>query len=336
MDKALKQRLVGATVLVALAVLILPMLLGGEQETAQEAQTIELPPRPSELSFQTRRFPIGEPDPTTPSELPPSPPPTLPAPLAPAQQTPSIAAARRGESLEESDGSPAAEQSSAAETADGGPPEAGDQGVGGAPAQTAPGETGDPAPAVQPDAPTVMPETPASAVAADGRYLVQVASFSSTGNAERLSERMRSQGLAVLNDTVQTDAGVLHRVRLGPYATEDDASRIVRQLTRDMPDLRPRVLDLRPGQAAPVTASADPLVRWMVQLGSFSERENADQLVFQLRDAGYRASSAAVSSGGATSYKVRVGPVLDRADAVTLAEEIRSGLGIDGLVMSAE
>ncbi|MEJ2534970.1 MAG: SPOR domain-containing protein, partial [Gammaproteobacteria bacterium] len=180
------------------------------------------------------------------------------------------------------------------------------------------------------------PSPPPPAVPAGGRYLVQVASFSSTGNAERLSARLREQGLAVLNDTVQSDAGVLHRVRLGPYGTEEEADRVVRELTRQMSDLRQRVLDLRPDQAAPATASPDPLVRWVVQVGSFSERENADQLVFRLRDSGYRASSAAVSSGGTTSYKVRVGPVIERSDAVALAEEIRASLGIEGLVMSAE
>ena len=61
MDIALKQRLVGASVLIALAVVVLPMLLGGRPESdVQETQTIELPPQPSELDFQTRRYPIGE------------------------------------------------------------------------------------------------------------------------------------------------------------------------------------------------------------------------------------------------------------------------------------
>ena len=61
MDKALKQRLVGASVLIALAVIVLPMLLSGRPEGGkQETQKIELPPQPSELSFETRRYPIGE------------------------------------------------------------------------------------------------------------------------------------------------------------------------------------------------------------------------------------------------------------------------------------
>jgi len=61
MDKALKQRLVGASVLIALAVVVLPMLLGGRPEGGtQETQKIEIPPQPPELSFETRRYPIGQ------------------------------------------------------------------------------------------------------------------------------------------------------------------------------------------------------------------------------------------------------------------------------------
>ncbi len=63
MDKALKQRLVGASVLIILAVIILPMLLSGRSDTLNtESRQIELPPKPEELSFETRRFPVGTPD----------------------------------------------------------------------------------------------------------------------------------------------------------------------------------------------------------------------------------------------------------------------------------
>ena len=63
MDKALKQRLVGASVLIILAVIVLPMLLSGRSDTrTQESRQIELPPKPEEISFETRRFPVGKPD----------------------------------------------------------------------------------------------------------------------------------------------------------------------------------------------------------------------------------------------------------------------------------
>ena len=61
MDKALKQRMVGASVLIALAVIVLPMLLGGRPEgETQQTRKIELPAQPPDLRFETRRYPIGE------------------------------------------------------------------------------------------------------------------------------------------------------------------------------------------------------------------------------------------------------------------------------------
>lgn len=49
MDERLKQRLVGASVLVALAVIIVPMLLDGAGRKARDPATFEIPPQP-ELS----------------------------------------------------------------------------------------------------------------------------------------------------------------------------------------------------------------------------------------------------------------------------------------------
>ena len=89
MDKALKQRLVGASVLVALAVIVLPMLLGGQPDSAGESRSIDLPPKPQELSFETRRFPIGDQDSGQPSVLErPARQDRLPAPLEETDSTP--------------------------------------------------------------------------------------------------------------------------------------------------------------------------------------------------------------------------------------------------------
>ena len=61
MDIALKQRLVGASVLIALAVVVLPMLLGGRPDNSiVESQKIEGSPQPSDIEFETRGYPIGE------------------------------------------------------------------------------------------------------------------------------------------------------------------------------------------------------------------------------------------------------------------------------------
>lgn len=323
MDKALKQRLVGASVLVALAVVVLPMLLTGPSDGQPESRRIELPDRPPELSIETRRFPIGDQDGSQPSVL--ERPESARSGLEPATEREPAPAAQDAQSEAAEDGGPAA-AALAAETQ-------------ASPEQPSSGETDV---AEQPEDPPAAsaraePEpVPAQPDVSGGRYVVQVASFSRTGNVDSLVEQLEESSLPVLLDTVESTSGLLHRVRVGPYQTRAEADGVIARLNNRLPDLRPRVTDLRPDESAAVSEPTDPLIRWVVQVGVFSKSENAENLVFTLRDAGYRASSEAVTRAGSTSWRVRVGPVIQRRDAVQIAESIQRDLGHDGLVMSAD
>ena len=73
---------------------------------------------------------------------------------------------------------------------------------------------------------------------------------------------------------------------------------MIRDLNQ-IPDLQPRVLDLRPDEESRSPTAIDPLVRWVVQVGSFGEPTMPRNWSFSLRDAGFRASSQAVNSAGA-------------------------------------
>ena len=323
MDIALKQRLVGASVLIALAVIVLPMLLGGRpEEGAAESQKIELPPQPEELDFQTRRYPLGE---------------------APASRPPESVSPDPGEGVRPPGGAPAEEPAEAgpgavtrvelkprevedalltAEPGEGAGPAAGDSGI--------PDEQQKPAP---------TPESGAlqtAATAGGGRYIVQVASFGSLDNATRLAETLRGYGYGVLSDTVSSDVGTLHRVRVGPFDTEADANAAVARLRNQVKDVKPRVMDLQPQRAAQVTTPSDPLVRWVVQVGSFSSADNADNLVERLRGEGLSAYKETVTSGGSTIYRVRAGPFVERDEAIRVNGLVSERLSLDGVVMSAD
>jgi DedD protein len=331
MDIALKQRLVGATVLIALAVVVLPMLLGGRpEEGTEQAQTIELPPQPSELNFETRRFPVGDrplvaqqagEESARDSEAL-----TLPQPGAEAQPAPTPETEADPRAVAHVELEPRAFEDALPEEA--GTPPATEQ-AGQEPAEP-PASEPTPEPAATTTAPVV------TAASSGGRYVVQVASFGSVGNASRLAETLRGSGYAVLSDTVTADVGTLHRVRVGPYADEAQAKAAANQLTRQIPDVKPRVVDLRPEQAAQVTTPSDPLVRWVVQLGSFSSTGNADKLVERVRAEGLSAYKEAVSSAGSTVYRVRVGPFVEREEAIRVDGLIAQRLSVDGVVMSAD
>ena len=126
---------------------------------------------------------------------------------------------------------------------------------------------------------------------------------------------------------------------LEPFDDEAGANEAVAEIRARIPDLKdlnPRVLDLRPDESAPVTEPSDPLVRWVVQAGSFDVEENARDLVARLRDAGFSAYPVTVTGANGVTYKVRVGPVIERQSAVELAERLRREMSLEGLVMSVD
>jgi len=324
MDKALKQRLVGASVLIILAVIVLPMLLGGRSDTLkQESRQIELPTEPDELSFETRRFPVDIPGKPAPS---------------------------KGQQVGDHDSSKVeaqipAPQQQAVVTANPDPVEKTDKTPGPVKQES---DLKSPAREVE-KPPQITSITLSSgkdknldipqvtAVPGDmSRYLVQVASFSSEKNANVLASRLRAENLPVLMDVVDRVAGRLHRVRVGPYAERSEADAVVSALSSKIKDITPRVLDLRPAESAPVSTPSDPLVRWVVQVGSFSSSKSAEALVARLRLAGLTAYAEKVITANTSTYKVRIGPEIDRDKATELAKKVKTDHNLDGFVTTHE
>lgn len=340
MDKALKQRLVGAVVLIALAVIVLPMLFGGRPDGAGgvDARSIELPTAPPDLDFETRRFPVGnqpvapnpgaaDADPDKDENVADSPPiPPLPEP----RELPPGEAPEASETVELAETPVDAAEESA--------PEAAPEGV----SEDVVEATDIPDPAVaQADGMDALvaslTDTDAPATAPGGdRYLVQVASFGNRDNATRLASSLEEGGFNVLLDTVSSDSGDLNRVRVGPYGSEPQAQAAAEALRAQDSGLNPRIVDMQPDAAGPALASEDPLMRWVVQVGSFSSQENATSLVSRLREAGLSAFDERVTSAGSTIYRVRVGPFIDRTDALTAEQKITADFGINGVVMSSD
>ena len=76
------------------------------------------------------------------------------------------------------------------------------------------------------------------------------------------------------------------------------------------------------------SAGTSPTSRggWSVQLGSFEKRANADALVQKLKAKGFQVYSSPTGSGSGARYRVRVGPLSDRAAAErTLAKLKNAG-----------
>jgi len=72
----------------------------------------------------------------------------------------------------------------------------------------------------------------------------------------------------------------------------------------------------------PVASAPSEAPAWAVQLGAFSNRAKAEQLVAELRKRGYAAFVLEYRATGQVLYRVRVGPEQDRARAAEIAARL--------------
>jgi len=62
----------------------------------------------------------------------------------------------------------------------------------------------------------------------------------------------------------------------------------------------------------------------MVQLGVFARHENADRLVQELKEQGFHALVSESNGAGRTLWRVRAGPLAERAAAEQLNAKLRA------------
>ena len=74
--------------------------------------------------------------------------------------------------------------------------------------------------------------TPPPAVSATGMWAVQLGSFSNKENAEKLAADLRKQGYAAFLSQLSTANGQLHRVRIGPQKDREAAEQMAARLAK--------------------------------------------------------------------------------------------------------
>jgi DedD protein len=77
-----------------------------------------------------------------------------------------------------------------------------------------------------------------------------------------------------------------------------------------------------PPQTKAPQAAASSTGMWAVQLGSFSNKENAEKLAADLRKQGYAAFLSQLQSGSGQLHRVRIGPQKDRESAEAMAARL--------------
>lgn len=92
---------------------------------------------------------------------------------------------------------------------------------------------------------------------------------------------------------------------------------VVEEQHQEQPRPQPADPDPEPVATQPATASSTGM--WAVQLGSFSNKDNAEKLAADLRKQGYAAFLSQLATDRGPLHRVRIGPQKDRASAEAMA-----------------
>lgn len=201
MDTHLKERLVGAAVLVAAAVLLIPEMLSGPGETAAPVADADRPASDSGVrTFTIDLANRGQASAPAPDE-----------PVATVVETPAPPPEEVAEPAEEIAPAPLVSER---------PPTV---------SEPAPS----PPPVVAPVEPPRQVATPASPPDRNLPWVVQVGSFASQATADRLSAELKQKGYASFVVPFKTATQTLYRVRIGPMQDRGAADAAVQKLKRE-------------------------------------------------------------------------------------------------------
>jgi cell division septation protein DedD len=346
MEPALKQRLIGAMVLVALAVIFLPMLIKGP---APESGVSDVPlslPNAPQGEFETRELPL----------------------VSPGNAPDGGAVGMEQRQTGDTGHLPTVDTTAVTGTSEAG---AGSDAM--LPAATAAGDyaVSFGSYASRADASRVVAALTASQLpayqepspASGGRtlYRVRVGPFATQAEAE--AARLRA---AHVRDDVGAKVVVLNadKPTSGTPATTASVSQPTAAaatsvsasvaLPETKPATKPTPIVNKPVEAKPVAAAtvatqapakpADAIkpvatakpaaagVGFAVQLGAFGSAAEANKLRDRARAAGFSAFVQEVRTDKGTLSRVRIGPVVDRAGADQLKSQVAAKLGVSGIV----
>ena len=73
-------------------------------------------------------------------------------------------------------------------------------------------------------------------------------------------------------------------------------------------------------------------MNWVVQVGSFSSKDNAEKLNQKVKKAGFRSFVNPITQNNKIMHQVCLGPEYDETDANNLLKEIKNKMKLDGIV----
>ncbi|WP_295570016.1 SPOR domain-containing protein [uncultured Stenotrophomonas sp.] len=340
MDTPLKQRLIGAIVLVALAVIFLPMLVKGPAPDSGVANVpIAAPDAPADGQFETRELPLvapaggatglqsGQAKPV-PDAAAPATPPTVDTSPAVAAGNYAVTFGAYG-SKADADAVIAYLKRSQlpgfTETAT----------INGRQAwrvRVGPYADRAQAEAARLQAVKIRADVKAEVIALDaaaGSDAAVAATTAPTASTPAAATAPSANGNPVHSESLPPSTPT---ATTSP-ATRPDPSKPAVKPEAPKPEPKPDAAASKPA-TAPVTPAAPAAsgVGFAVQLGAFGQANDANALRDKVRAAGFSAFVEQVRTEKGTLHRVRVGPVANRADAEQLKAQVAAKVGVAGMV----
>lgn len=340
MDSGLKKRLIGAAVLIVLAVIFVPMLLPGK--SGPDNVSLKIPPAPSG-DMQTRILKVGPDaasagtatqaavtDPDRVATL------NLEGHAVPkAQVAPSAAATRIAAPV-----SAPAVANAVVKT----PPPAASQ---------------QPKPVVKPPTQVAIARTPAAAatagpkpvkpvpaavaplpggpgVAAVAAYTVNLGIYADHASANQLVANARQHGFTASTSPETFQGKSVLRVRVGPFASRAaaEAARLKLKSIASVPMTVEGAAVNRVGDAPASALPASQPGAWAVQLGAFNDESAANLLRDRLRNQGFDGYVDSIGTAKGKLWRVRSGPYASRDTALTVRGKIAQKMKLSGDIVA--
>ena len=331
MDSGLKKRLLGAVVLIALAVIFVPMLLPGHSNSGSQSVSMKIPPEPSG-ELQTRILQVGpdaasagssaqatliDPDHVATLDLsnhaaqPRSAASSLPiaATNAPVTSAPVASAAVAAPTSASVAQAPAASDAVSAPEVAKAPPAAS------ADAEPLPGGAG---------------------AAAGTIYTVNLGVYANHASADKLVAKAKQNGFSALATPETLQGKSVTRVRVGPFHTraEAEAARLkLKDIERVSMTVESGTVNQN-GDAPSSAIAAGQSGAWAVQLAAFSDESSANKLRDRLRGQGFDGYVDSVKTAKGKLWRVRAGPFASRNVAESTRGQIADKLKISGNIVA--
>ncbi len=327
MDQELKQRLIGASVIIALAVIFVPMLFDGDVEQKnQQSISINIP-EAGENNLEIKKFDIDKPVAQT-IEMPAS-----EAELVVNKQQARLIETEASKQPTKSVENTPAETNTPNEPdskVQAQPQERVQEQIETAPAEVKPEVVSKPA-----EVPVKELSKPNNNAVLDQVLRVKLGSFSQPGNAEKVKSALLQKNIKAI---VEYHPGLkLYRVWSQElYQDEQSANAYVKSVNQLKLNIgAPKVVTLNVDEVTQMASQGQ--MGWVVQLGSFSAKNNAIELRNKVKAAGFNGFVDVVTnSKGVQLYRLRIGPLMEKIDAEQTQTEIKQKLNLDGLIKTHE